>query len=112
MNSGAGAVMSTALMKRPCVALVLVRRRYRRLTRVYTETRVQGHRFLRDLDWCCENCGAKLEPRRRPGARVRFGHPEDWVDPCPNPTMSRFEEMLIDYLLDIVHANPTDEEPS
>ncbi len=99
----------TALMKRPCVALVPTVRRVRRLRRVYQAVRVAGHHFKRELDWRCENCGAKLDPRRRPG--VGFGvPPEDYFEPCPKPTLSRFEEIFFMVMLGILDAQTEPEE--
>ena len=77
-------------MKRPCTALVRQDRIFR--MRLHTvAVWIGGHLFKEELDWYCENCELRHVP----------SHDDEVpdIEPCPNPTPSRFEEMLMDYLL-------------
>ena len=87
-------------MKRPCTALVRQDRVFRLLRRHVIAVQVRGHYFKEELDWYCENCELRHEPP--------YDGDELDIEPCPNPTPSRFEEMLMDYLL----RNTQTEEPS
>ncbi len=81
----------TALMRRPCTALVRQPHRVSRLRRHLIGVRFQGHHFKEVLDWCCETCGLRHVPSPYEAAEA--------LEPCPHPTLSRFEQMLVDYLL-------------
>ncbi len=84
-------------MRRPCTALV----RQDQILKFRTVAmQVAGHLFKEELDWYCENCELRHEPP--------YDGDELDIEPCPNPTPSRFEEMLMDYLL----RNTQTEEPS
>ncbi len=96
---------STALMIRPCTALVATRRRVRRLRRRYTATRINGHHFKSELDWHCESCGARLDPR----AFVYGTPPEGSIEPCPLPTLSRAELLFASLLAGLLWQSPEPE---
>ncbi len=85
-------MITKALMKRPCTALVRQDRVFRLLRRHVVAVQVRGHHFKEELDWYCENCELRHVPSNDDEKTLR-------VEPCTNPTPSRFEEMLMDYLL-------------